>query len=77
MAIMLGRGLDKAGVNTSIDFNQVARFIDDRRLSTWARPYIYYLTSKGIMHTMQDNRFVPLGNVTREEAMTACFKCLE
>jgi len=44
-------------------------FIDNTRISNWAKPYVAWCQKNNIMHGRDDNTFDPQGYLTREETM--------
>ena len=50
--------------------NVTPNFTDNAKVSDWAAPYVAFCQEKDLMQGKGANRFDPLGNLTREEAMT-------
>jgi len=69
MATMIRRAISKAGINTSIDVDNVPKFDDDNEISEWSKISVYYLSSKGIVKGVGDNTFNSKGNTKIEEAI--------
>lgn len=43
-------------------------YTDENEISTWARNGINYVTSIGVMKGVEDNKFLPKGKYTNEQA---------
>ena len=70
MATMMTRALNKSGVNTTIDVNAVSnKFADHNEISTWALDGVYFMSARGVIKGVGENRFNVKGNATREQAL--------
>ena len=69
MATMLTRGLRRAGINITVDLDDVDRFVDDYEMHDWGREAIYFMSGKEIIKGIGDNRFNTLGNATFEQSL--------
>ena len=69
MATMMVRALDKAGVSTSVNLNNVKKFTDHDKIDNWALNGVYFMSNVGIIKGKGNNTFDVLGNATREEAL--------
>lgn len=70
MATMMTRALNKSGVNTTIDVNAVSdKFADHDEISTWALDGVYFMSARGVIKGVGENRFNVKGNATREQAL--------
>ena len=70
MATMMTRALNKSGVNTTIDVNDVSnKFADHNEISTWALDGVYFMSARGVIKGVGENRFNVKGNATREQAL--------
>ena len=69
MATMLTRGLRRAGINIDINLEDVNRFVDDYEMHDWGREAIYFMSEKGIIKGIGDNKFDSLGNATIEQSL--------
>jgi hypothetical protein len=69
MATMMVRALEKAGVSTSVNLNNVKKFADHAKIENWALNGVYFMSNVGIIKGKGNNTFDVLGNATREEAL--------
>ena len=76
MSTMIVRSLTKAKKDTNIDLDKITKFADDNEMHGWGRPSIYFMSSKGIIQGVGDNRFDPLGEAKIEEAIAIALRCL-
>lgn len=58
----------KAKVITSLDYT------DTNDIPSTAKKYVEYVTEQGLMQGMENNTFVPVGNVTRAQAAVVLYK---
>lgn len=58
----------KAKVITSLDYT------DTNDIPSTAKKYVEYVTEQGLMQGMENNTFVPLGDVTRAQAAVVLYK---
>ena len=77
MATMIDRTLQKAGINLTVDLENVTRFVDDDLMHDWGRPSVYAMASKEIIKGVGENRFNPLGNAKVEEAIAIALRSVE
>ena len=77
MATMLTRTIDKAKINTTINIESIARFIDDEKISDWAKESVYYMANKEIILGMGDNNFEPQGKASIEQALLVSNRSLK
>ncbi len=77
MATMIARSLEKAGIDTKVNLEQVSQFVDDRRIGKWAKSGVYFMASKEILKGTGENVFSPLGNAKIEEAIATSLRCVE
>lgn len=52
-------------------------FADNDLISDWAKEFVEYAVSNGLMNGKDNNCFDPLGNATRAEAATVLYRLLE
>ena len=71
MAVMLARAL---GADVSI---AESAFSDDAYISDYAKGAVGFVQKKGIMNGMGDNRFDPVGKVTRAQAAKVIYEFLK
>ena len=69
MATMMTRALTKAGIDTKVDLEKVAKFSDDAEMHDWGKASIYYMSNIEIIKGVGNNTFNVLGNATREQAL--------
>ena len=70
MATMMTRALNKAGIDTTIDVNGVSnKFADHSEISSWALDSVYFMSARGVIKGVGENRFNVKGNATREQAL--------
>ncbi len=74
MATMMTRALQKAGVDTMVDLNKVKKFGDDDLMSSWSRDSIYFMSNKGIIKGVGDNKFDVKGTATREQSLLISYR---
>lgn len=55
---------------------QVAAFTDDAKIGGWAKHYVAYFVSHGVVNGMTDGSFAPGANMTREQAMKVAVEAL-
>lgn len=77
MATMMTRALSKAGVNTTVDLENVELFADDSEMHTWGREAIYYMASIDVIKGVGENRYNVNGNATKEQALLISVRSLE
>lgn len=77
MATMMTRAISKAGLDTSVDLEKVAKFDDDNEMHDWGRASIYYMSNIEIIKGMGDNKFGVLGNATREQSLLISERSVE
>ena len=63
------RAISKAGNDTTIDLEKVAKYSDDSEMHDWGRRAIYYLSNNDIINGTGDNIFGVAGNATKEQAL--------
>ena len=56
---------------------EVAAFTDDARIGSWAKNYVAYFVSHGVVNGMTDGSFAPAANMTREQAMKVAVEALD
>ena len=56
---------------------EVAAFTDDAKIGSWAKNYVAYFVSHGVVNGMTDGSFAPAANMTREQAMKVAVEALE
>lgn len=70
MATMMTRALNKAGIDTTIDVNAVSdKFADHNEISSWALDSVYFMSTRGVIKGVGENKFNVKGNATREQAL--------
>ena len=69
MATMMTRALTKAGIDTTVDLEKVAKFDDDSEMHDWGKASIYYMSNIEIIKGVGNNKFGVLGNATREQSL--------
>ncbi len=77
MATMMTRALQKAGIDTMVNLNKVDKFDDDNEMSSWSRDSIYFMSNKGIIKGMGDNKFGVKGTATREQSLLISLRSVE
>ena len=77
MSAMLTRALEKAGINITVDIQTADKFDDDKDMHDWGRNSIYFMSSKGIIKGVGDNKMNPIGNAKIEEAIAIALRCVE
>ena len=77
LATMIVRCLNKAGIETIIDIENVTIFADDNEMHDWGRLSVYSMASKEIIKGFGDNTFNPLGEAKVEEALAIALRCVE
>ena len=55
---------------------QVAAFTDEAKIGGWAKHYVAYFVSHGVVNGMTDGSFAPTANMTREQAMKVAVEAL-
>ncbi len=75
-ATMLTRTYTKATGNR-LKATGASEFADDYRISTYARPSIYYMTHKKFVQGTGNNRFTPKGKTTSQELVTMTVRILD
>lgn len=68
MAVFIGKFLEARGENLAKIDSEV--FADDAEFALWAKDYIYYMRSAGIINGRTDNRFDARATATRAEFAT-------
>ena len=61
----------------TLNFTQPTKFADDARISSWAKPSVYYANAKGIIAGTGNNRFSPADNAARQEAIVIAVRMVE
>ena len=56
---------------------EVAAFTDDAKIGSWAKNYVAYFVSHGVVNGMTDGSFAPAANMTREQAMKVAVEALD
>jgi len=56
---------------------QVAAFTDQASIGGWAKNYVSYFVSHGVVNGMTDGSFAPQTNMTREQAMKVAVEALD
>lgn len=56
---------------------EVAAFTDDGKIGGWAKHYVAYFVSHGVVNGMTDGSFAPAANMTREQAMKVAVEALD
>ena len=70
MATMMTRALNKSGIDTTINVNAVYnKFADHDEISTWALDSVYFMSARGVIKGVGENKFNVRGNATREQAL--------
>ena len=69
MATMLTRALDKAGIATKVNLDEVTTFADDVDMSNWARESVYFMSHNEIIKGIGDNKFGAKNNSTLEQSI--------
>ncbi len=69
MATMMARTLNKAGIDITINLENVSKYADDDKMHEWSREAIYYMSSIEIIKGVGNNQFGVAGNATREQAL--------
>ena len=69
MATMLARAIKAAGIDITIDLENIELFADDEDMHEWGREAIYFMAQYGIIKGVGDNKFNALGNAKIEEAI--------
>ena len=59
-SVQTGAELESAGVPL---------FSDDAQIGAWAKNYIYFFVSEGVINGVGNNTFAPLASMTREAAL--------
>ena len=77
MATMVDRALRKAGINITIDLENVIKFDDDNEMHDWGRPSIYAMAKEEIIKGIGNNKYDPLGVAKVEEALAISLRCIE
>lgn len=54
----------------------VAAFTDEAKIGSWAKNYVAYFVSHGVVNGMTDGSFAPTANMTREQAMKVAVEAL-
>lgn len=75
-ATMLTRTYTKSTGNR-LKATGAREFADDARISTYARPSIYYMVHKKFVQGKGNNRFTPKGKATSEELVTMAVRILD
>jgi len=80
---MLGRVVELAEAGKVSDGSglkqgqtEVAAFTDEADIGTWAKNYVAYFVSHGVVNGMTDGSFAPKANMTREQAMKVAVEAL-
>ncbi|OBZ16124.1 S-layer homology domain-containing protein [Bacillus sp. FJAT-26390] len=69
MAVMIARA---AGFDLTL--NQTSTFSDEAQIPSWAKTAVTVSVDKALLNGRGNNRFVPLGDATRAEALTVILK---
>ncbi len=77
MATMMTRAISKAGIDTSVDLENVERFADDSAFGKWYVDSIYFMSQKGIIKGIGDNKFGNSGNASKEAALLIAVRSVE
>jgi len=77
MATMMLNTIRALGMEEDIDLTKVERFNDHNEIYDWAIDSVYYMRATGIMKGVLDNKFEPLQNATREQAIVMASNCIE
>ncbi|MEW6623797.1 MAG: S-layer homology domain-containing protein [Bacillota bacterium] len=67
--------ISRAAELTTVKYEK--RFIDDEKISSWARDAVYIAATNGIVDGYLDNTFRPQGNATRAEAVKIIVESLK
>lgn len=68
MAVLIYRIMNQPTAENELSFS------DADNISNYAMPAVCYLSGKGIISGMGDNKFVPLGTATRAQAAQMLYK---
>ena len=63
--------------NYKLNFTQPAKFADDAKINTWAKPSVYYANAKGVILGTGSNMFSPADNAARQEAVIIAVRMVE
>ena len=77
MATMMTRAIEKAGIDTKVDLDNMSKFADDNEMHDWGRESIYYMSSIEVIKGVGDNTFSVLGNATREQSLLISVRSAE
>ena len=77
MVTMVTRALKRAGIDTSVEFEQANKFGDDHLMHYWGREPIYFMNSKNIVVGMGNNRFGVSENSTIEQAIAVSLRSVK
>ena len=76
MATMLTRAIKLAGIDVTVDLDEVAKFADDSDLSDWGRESVYYMAANEIIKGVGTNKFDVFGNATIEQAVAIALRAV-
>jgi len=76
MAVMFYNTI-KAVDSSLVSGTYTANFTDKASISSWAKDAVAFVSNKGILGGMGDNKVVPKGNATREQAIALVKRTFE
>ncbi len=69
MATMLTRALTTAGIKAEANMAEASLFADDGEMSSWAKDSVYFMSQKGIIKGIGENKFGAKDTSTIEQAL--------
>ena len=71
MATIMTNLLAKAGIDVSVDYEEVNKFADDAEINEWAKSSVYFMANNGIIKGVSstENIFDSKSNATKEQAI--------
>lgn len=73
MATMIVRALNSAQISTVTE--SVLSFADGNNISEYAKDAVRFMSDKGIIKGVGDNKFAPKATATREQAILIAYRC--
>lgn len=73
MATMIVRALNSAQISTVTE--SVLSFADSNNISEYAKDAVRFMSDKGIIKGVGDNKFAPKATATREQAILIAYRC--